>query len=579
MSCSRNAPIAVLVAMLAVSALSRSPQPASAKSDPVLAAAGDVARCSHGGDEATAALLEEADGVAMLGDGVYPDSSQAGYEDCYGPSWGRHKDRTWPVPGNHDYDVPGAGGYFAYFGSTAGDPGKGYYSYDLGAWHIVALNSNCPEVGGCGPTGPMQQWLRADLAANTKRCVMAYWHHPRFYSGLVSASEGSYAPSDDRRMARIWADLQEAGASLVLSAHMHVYERFARMDASGNLDPSGMRQFVVGTGGGPRHFIDPNKLAPNSEARGDHAYGVLRLTLGSDGYDWEFRGGDTFTDSGHDTCGRSGGSPSTTTTTSTAAATTTTTAPVEEPTHHAASDRSGYWMVGTDGRVYGFGDARKLGDATADDAVDLEPTPSGNGYWVVNSTGRVSAFGDAHWLGNAGVGERVTSLSSTRSGDGYWIFTDKGRVLAFGDAIHHGDMSAKPLNSPVLDSITTASGTGYYMVASDGGIFSFGDARFFGSMGGKRLNAPVQSLVPDGDGVGYWLVASDGGIFAFDAIFKGSMGDKRLNKPVTGMVRFGNGYLMVGEDGGIFNFSDKPFHGSLGDRPPARPIVSVAVLD
>jgi hypothetical protein len=564
---SRRAVVAALVALLAAAALGRTPESARASGrGQVLAAAGDVARCTSGSDESTAALLEGADKVAMLGDGVYPDASQAGYDQCYEPSWGRYKERTRPVPGNHDYDVPGAAGYFAYFGDSAGQPGESWYSYDLGAWHIVALDSNCAEVGGCGPTGAMQQWLRADLAANTKPCIMAYWHHPRFYSGLVSNSEGSYAPSDDRRMARIWAELQAAGASVVLSSHMHVYERFARMDAAGNPDPSGMRQFVVGTGGGVRHFIDPNKLAPNSEARLDHVYGVLRLTLKDDSYEWEFRlpGGEV-ADSGRDTCGP-------------ASRPTTTTVALDQPSHHTASGRSGYWMVGADGRVYAFGEARKLGDATSG-AVDIEPTPSGNGYWVVDSAGRVTALGDARWLGNAASPEAVTSLSSTRSGDGYWMFTTKGRVLAFGDAVHYGDMSARRLNGPVLDSIPTASGQGYYMVAADGGIFSFGDARFFGSMGGKKLNAPVQSLVPDGDGAGYWLVASDGGIFAFDAPFRGSMGGTRLNKPVTGMVRNGNGYLMVGEDGGIFNFSDKPFHGSLGDNPPVRPIVSVAALD
>jgi beta-propeller uncharacterized protein DUF5122 len=249
--------------------------------------------------------------------------------------------------------------------------------------------------------------------------------------------------------------------------------------------------------------------------------------------------------------------------------------------------RSGYWMVGSDGKVYNFGDSGFHGSTpplpAGLDAVDLEPTPSGNGYWIVNSAGQVYAMGDARWMGNVdpgrvATGEKATSLSATRSGNGYWIFTNRGRVLTFGDATHHGDMAATRLNGPVLDSIPTASGRGYYMVASDGGIFSFGDAKFYGSMGDKKLNAPVQSLVPDGDGVGYWLVASDGGIFAFEAPFKGSMGNVRLNKPVTGMVRFGNGYLMVGEDGGIFTFTDKKFHGSLGDRPPARPIVSVAAL-
>ena len=245
---------------------------------------------------------------------------------------------------------------------------------------------------------------------------------------------------------------------------------------------------------------------------------------------------------------------------------------------------AGYWMLGADGVVYSFGDARRYGDAPSSaGAVDLEPTPSGNGYWVVDRAGRVTASGDARHLGNvaAGVmapGEQATSLSATPSGQGYWVFTTRGRVVTFGDAGAYGDMSQVALNAPVLDSVPTPSGRGYYMVAADGGIFTFGDAGFHGSMGDTPLNAPVQSLVPDPDGAGYWLVASDGGVFAFDAPFRGSMGATKLNKPVTGMVTFGNGYLMVGEDGGIFNFSDKPFLGSLGDRPPANPIVSVAAL-
>jgi 3-phytase len=249
-----------------------------------------------------------------------------------------------------------------------------------------------------------------------------------------------------------------------------------------------------------------------------------------------------------------------------------------------AAGRSGYWMVGNDGAVYAFGDARHLGNATPPGgapSVDLEPTPSGEGYWVVDEAGRVQARGDAPSLGNADAstlvaGEKVTSLSATPSGNGYWLFTTRGRVLPVGDAAHLGDMSAVKLNGPVLDSVPTPSGRGYYMVASDGGIFTFGDAVFYGSTGSLRLNAPVQSLVPDPDGVGYWLVASDGGVFSFEGAFRGSMGGSKLNKPMTGMVPYGNGYLMVAEDGGIFNFSDKAFLGSLGGNPPAQPIVSVA---
>jgi hypothetical protein len=248
----------------------------------------------------------------------------------------------------------------------------------------------------------------------------------------------------------------------------------------------------------------------------------------------------------------------------------------------------GYWMVSSDGAVYAFGGATELGDVTdvlkGRAAVDLEPTPTTLGYWIVYDAGHVFPFGDAGPLGEIGAGvlvtgERVTSLTATPSGRGYWIFTSKGRVVPFGDATFLGDMSKVTLNGPVLGSIATPSGRGYYMVASDGGIFAFGDARFAGSMGGKRLNAPVQSLVPDPDGAGYWLVASDGGIFAFDAAFHGSMGGTKLNKPISGMVPYGDGYLMVGADGGIFNFSNLPFSGSLGDKPPAAPVVAVAAVN
>ena len=262
-------------------------------------------------------------------------------------------------------------------------------------------------------------------------------------------------------------------------------------------------------------------------------------------------------------------------------------APYEAPPAPAFTGvvRTGYWMLDSEGHVYAFGTAQHLGDPVANlgntHAADLEPTPSGNGYWVVDRRGRVFGFGDAVHHGNAERGEfvkdeKVTSISSTATGAGYWLFTTRGRVLAHGDAVHYGDVAAVQLNGPVLDSIPTASGRGYYMVASDGGIFTFGDARFYGSLGNLRLNAPVQSLVPDGDGVGYWLVAADGGVFTFETPFRGSMGDRTLNKPVTGMVPFGNGYLMVAEDGGIFNFSNLPFLGSLGDRPPPDPVISVA---
>ncbi|MGH8973393.1 MAG: TolB family protein [Acidimicrobiia bacterium] len=258
--------------------------------------------------------------------------------------------------------------------------------------------------------------------------------------------------------------------------------------------------------------------------------------------------------------------------------------PTAEPSYVGVT-RTGYWMLDGDGNVYGFGTAKVLGSPVKElgntHASDIEPTPSGDGYWIVDRRGRVYTYGDATHYGNADRAnftkdEKVTSISATITGRGYWIFTTSGRVLAQGDAVHHGDLSAVKLNGPVLDSIPTATGRGYYMVASDGGIFTFGDARFHGSLGSFKLNAPVQSLVPDGDGVGYWLVAADGGAFTFETPFRGSMGGKPLNKPMTGMIPFGNGYLMVAEDGGIFNFSNLPFLGSLGDHPPVEPVVAVA---
>ena len=256
----------------------------------------------------------------------------------------------------------------------------------------------------------------------------------------------------------------------------------------------------------------------------------------------------------------------------------------------AAARQSGYWMLGSDGKVFPFGDARSMGDAgtalpAGVKAKHIEPTPTAKGYWIVNEDGAVYAFGDAPALGNVNAGdlgprEKVTSLNSTPSGKGYWIFTTKGRVFPFGDAKPFGDLAKLDLNGPVKSSVATPTGQGYYMVASDGGVFAFGDAKFRGSMGAVRLNQPVESLVPTRDGLGYWLVASDGGIFAFGtAPFRGSMGATRLNKPVVGMVRYGAGYLMVAADGGIFAFSDRPFVGSLGANPPAKPIVFAATLD
>lgn len=258
--------------------------------------AGDIARCEDSGDEATAKLLDGIPGtVFTLGDSAYQRGTPSEFEDCYGTSWGRHKARTKPAVGNHEYATSGAEGHFGYFGESAGDPSKGYYSYDRGAWHVVVLNSNCRRVGGCGPGSRQEEWLRSDLEADNSACTLAYFHHPRFSSGEEYGDHQSVRP--------FWKALYEDRADVVLSAHEHSYERFAPQDPQGKSDPeNGIRQFVVGTGGGELYGF--GRARPNSEVRGAGSLGVLKLTLREAGYDWAFVpiAGADFRDSGSDRC-------------------------------------------------------------------------------------------------------------------------------------------------------------------------------------------------------------------------------------------------------------------------------------
>jgi 3',5'-cyclic AMP phosphodiesterase CpdA len=257
----------------------------------VLVGAGDIADCDSPGDEATAVLLDSIPGtVFTAGDNAYPSGSPQQFSACYDPSWGRHKARTRPTPGNHDQRTAKGAGYYAYFGANAGPPGRGYYSYDLGDWHVIALNSNISMRRGSA----QERWLRADLAASRKRCTLAYWHHPRF-----SSSEHG----NQKRTAPLWDALYEYGAEVVIGGHDHTYERFAPQTPDAKADPlHGIREFVVGTGGAS-HYDFPS-TQPNSEVRDNTAYGVLRLTLGTGGYAWTFVpvAGARFTDSGTGTC-------------------------------------------------------------------------------------------------------------------------------------------------------------------------------------------------------------------------------------------------------------------------------------
>ena len=260
----------------------------------VVAAAGDIACESSesdldGGDpnqcqaRATADLLAKADAVIPLGDLQYPDGTLESYDQGYDPTWGKFADESYPAPGNHDYHVAGAEGYFDYWISKdrpTGPRGGGYYSWDLGSWHLISLNSNCDDVA-CEEGSPQNDFLERDLANTNQRCVLAYWHHPLFNSG---ETHGDSMPSGAEAF---WEDLLSAGADIVLNGHEHNYQRYGRQDEAGRAMSSGIREFVVGTGGKSLYGLLDEK-DPNFETGNATDFGVLMLHLGDDSYSWEF---------------------------------------------------------------------------------------------------------------------------------------------------------------------------------------------------------------------------------------------------------------------------------------------------
>jgi hypothetical protein len=271
--------------------------------DPVLVGAGDIASCTQDNDSITASLIDSviagAHGEVVVftaGDNVYEYGTSDEFAQCYDPAWGRHKARTRPSAGNHDYATGNANGYFGYFGANAGEPARGYYSYTLGTWHIIVVNTS-DECGivECGSGSAQEQWLRADLAANPAACTMAIWHHPLFSSGHLHGSS--------LRMRPLWQALYAHGVDVVVNGHEHNYERFAPQDPFGVHDPNfGIRQFIVGTGGESHYQEGP--YLPNSEVANGNTYGVMKFTLHGGGYDWEFipEPGQAFTDSGSVAC-------------------------------------------------------------------------------------------------------------------------------------------------------------------------------------------------------------------------------------------------------------------------------------
>ncbi len=254
------------------------PSPPSTPSGPaVLIGAGDIAACGDPGSAATARLLDAVpDGqVFVAGDGAYPNGSLQQYLDCYNPTWGRQKDRTWPTPGNHEYETAGGSGYEPVFGVSAGPAGFGYWRRSLGAWTVIGLNSNIDA----GSASAQVQWLRSELSTNPTPCTLAIWHHPLFSSG---------PNGDNRFMADIWRALYEFNADVVINGHDHLYERFSPQDPDGRFDAArGIKQFTVGTGGTSNLYSIAN-LKPNSQRIITGALGVLKLTLLSNSYNAEF---------------------------------------------------------------------------------------------------------------------------------------------------------------------------------------------------------------------------------------------------------------------------------------------------
>ena len=243
-------------------------------------AAGDIAECRWGsprGAEATARVIETISGIVLaLGDLTYPNGAKAEYENCYEPTWGRFRYRTRPTPGNHEYNSRGARPYFAYWGPAAGPDSAGFYSFDTGDWHLVALNSN---ILGTALATKQEEWLKEDLNQHQGMCTLAYFHHPRFSSGWHR---------DNPRLDSLWHLLYKSHVDVVLNGHEHDYERFAPLDPDGHVDEQhGIRQFIVGTGGAQLIELFPG-IHPNSQARESTSYGVLVLRLASRSYQWQF---------------------------------------------------------------------------------------------------------------------------------------------------------------------------------------------------------------------------------------------------------------------------------------------------
>ena len=348
--------------------------------DPQLLAFGDIAFCDSSGDEAVARLVDTLPGtIAMVGDTEQNRGSAAEFAGCFQPAWNRHLWRTRPAVGDHEYRQPGAAPYWRALGARAGVPGKGWYSYDLGSWHIIVLNSNCGEVGGCGPGSEQYAWLERDLAEHATSCIGAYFHHPRFSSGNVHGSIERVQP--------FWDVLYRYSAEWVLGGNDANYQRFAPQTPSGGLDTQrGLRQFVVGTGGTMHYGV--GAPLPNTQVQHSGSFGALQLTLGDDAYSWNFlpQEGRSFTDSGSTAC-----------------------SPVPEPDRTPPTVRLTEPAQGAT-----LGESAQLkAEASDDDAVDQVEFRAGNRILAIDTTAPYEA--DVDLTGLPAGAHRLTAVARDRS--------------------------------------------------------------------------------------------------------------------------------------------------------------------
>jgi chitodextrinase len=407
--------------------------------------------------------------VLPLGDNQYYCGGLAAFQTAYDPTWGRLKAITRPVVGNHEYLVSGgtgcdasnaaAAGYFTYFGAAAGQPGQGYYSYNIGQWHLIAINSNCGDAGGCSASSPQGKWLAADLAANQNLCTLAYWHIPLYSSGgRANANTSS-----------VWSQLYNGGADVVLAGHDHTYERFARQtNGAVRDDRLGIREFVVGTGGANHtSFVS---TAANSEVRNANTFGVLKLTLHPDSFDWQFvpEVAGTFTDSGTETCH---GRPSDTTppTMPTGLAASASGPTAIDLTWTASTDATGVakYTVERDGTVVGTSTTTSYRDTAATPGVTHSYRVS-----AVDYNGLTSAPAGPVVIGgppdttppSTPTGLAATSVQANQVSLSWTASTDNGTVTSY-RVFRGGTLVGTSTTTTFVDA-TVAPGTTYSYAVS-----------------------------------------------------------------------------------------------------------------